>query len=222
VAYVDDDRGCSMMRILSLGMVFLVVAGNAARAIEPGARITVSGGILEMLGETGDDFTLGVGGSLGLGYRLQESFVFGIRWIARYQHGVAGSVEDTYDGAYFQGFLLESALVFNTDERTRPIALVGIGLTWLGWDYKGLHQPNPDEPDFLISDDKRRATTFLLGIGAEIDVGERWELIPTVQLLLNSWSDHTHQGVTITDDNGVIQAPTDAGITVEVGIGRRL
>lgn len=211
-----------MISIIWLGMVFLVLAGGPAGAVELGPQITVTGGILELLGETGDDFTLGVGGSLGLAYRLQESFVFGIRWIARYQHGVAGSVEEPYDGAYFNGFLLESTLVFNTDERTRPIALVGIGLTWLGWDYEGLHRPYEDEPDFLISEDKRRATTFLLGAGAEIDIGEQWELIPTVQLLLNSWSDHTHQGLTITDDRGNIQAPTDAAIMLEIGVARRL
>jgi hypothetical protein len=209
-----------MTRILWLCLVFLALAGSVAQALEPGARITASGGVIELLGETGDDFTVGIGGSLGLGYRLQESFVIGIRGI-RYQHGVAGSVEDLYDGAYFQGFLLESALVFNTDERTRPMALVGLGLTWLGWDYKEPYHPYPDDPDFLITHDKRRATAFLLGIGAEIDIGERWELMPAVQLLLNSWSDHTYQGVTITKD-GVIQAPTDAAIIVEVGFGRRL
>jgi hypothetical protein len=203
-------------------MILLVVVSRTGSAVEPGARITVSGGVLELLGETAEDFTLGLGGSVGIGYRLQESFVIGLRWIARYQHGVAGSVEDIYDTAYFNGFVVESALIFNTDERTRPMALVGLGLTWLGWDYKEPFAPNYDEPDFLITDDKRRATTFLLGIGAEIDIGEQWELIPSVQLLLNSWSDHTHQGVTVTDEDGVIQAPTDAGITVEVGIGRRL
>jgi opacity protein-like surface antigen len=216
-----------MMRSTTLGALFLVMAAGPGRAIDPGARITGGVGVLELIGETADelesdDFTLGVGGSLGLGYRLQENFVFGIRWVARYHHGIAGSASDKYDSAYFYGFLLESTLVFNTDERTRPIALVGLGLTWLGWNYKEPFRPYPDDLDFVISDDKRRATTFLLGIGAEIDIAERWELIPTVQMLLNSWSDHTYQGVTITDKEGVIQAPTDVGIMFEVGFGRRL
>ena len=221
MAYAEDRWGESMTRPLWIYLVLMAVACGPVWAIEPGARITAGGGMLALLGETGEDFTVGIGGSLGLEYRLQESFVIGVRWITKYYHGIAGSVRDVYDGASFQGFLFESTLVFNTDERTRPMALVGLGLTWLGWDYKEPYRPYSDDLDFVITDDKRRATTFLLGMGAEIDIGERWELLPTIQLLLNSWSDHTYQGVTVIKD-GVIQAPTDAGIMVEVGIGRRM
>ncbi len=208
-------------RIVWSWLVLVLLPISLAYGVEPGPRLVVSGGVLKLFGDVAEDFAMGTGCSMGLSYRFEESFSLGGRWITRYWHGISGAGENEYSEAHFQGILLETNLIFNPDERTRPMAMVGFGLTWLGWSYDSPQIPE-DEPEFSFSDDKRRATTFVMGCGAEIDIGERWEMIPSVQVFLNSWSGHTYQGITDRDDNDNIIAPTDAGLLIELSLARRL
>jgi len=214
-----SSKGLS--RIVRFWVASVLLPISLAYGVEPGPRLTVSGGVMKLFGDVAEDFTMGAGGSIGLSYRLEESFSMGGRWITRYWHGVSSAGEDLYSEAHFQGILLETNLVFNPDERTRPMAMMGFGLTWLGWSYDSPLSPG-NESNFSFSGAKRRATTFMIGCGAEIDIGERWEMLPSVQVLLNSWSDHTYQGITDKDEDGNIIVPTDAGLLIELSLARRL
>jgi hypothetical protein len=199
-----------------------------AEAVEPGLRVKAGLSALKLLGTVGEnigvggaDFTIGAGGYVDLSYRLQESFAMGLRgsW---HGMGISGTDQEAYDRASFQEILLVSMLVFDPDEETRPFATVGLGLSWLGWDHAEPYRPYPaDEPDFTITDDRRRATTFLFGGGAEIAMGEWWELVPALHVRLNGWSDHTDQGIPDLNDDDESVAPTTVAFEATVGLARR-
>ncbi len=214
-------------------LLFLLCMVSVASPVEPGLRVKAGPSVFKFLGTVGDDiavggadFTLGTGGYLDLSYRMQESFSMGFRFEGDVL-GLSQSDRRWYDRARFSQFSLVSLLVFNVDEDARPFVTAGLGFSWLGWDYVEPFQPFPDEPDFTITSDGRRATTFMFGGGVELAVGERWEVLPALQVCLHGWSDHTSQGITQLkagrDGTGDVEgvSPTNVSVAVSVGVARR-
>lgn len=199
-----------------------------AYGVEPGLRL--KGGVsgLKLLGKVGDhiqvggaDFTVGGGGYADVSYRMQESFSIGVRgsW---YTVGISNTDKQWYDSASLREILFIATLIFNPDEDARPFAAAGLGLSWLGWQYAAPH-PVDGDPTFVINDDRRRASTFLFSVGAEVALGEYWELIPALNLRLHGWADHTYQGVVQADpdDEETSIAPTTTSLEITVGLARR-
>lgn len=199
----------------------------SAQAVEPGLRVKAGLGALKLLGTVGDDIevggaehTIGVGGFADVSYRITETFALGARY-TRHMMGISATDGDSLDSASFSEVMVLATLVFNPDEDARPFATAGLGLSWLGWRYATRHQPYPDEPDFTFDDDRRRATTFLFGGGAEIAMGEQWELAPAFHVRMHGWSDHTERGIPQLDDEEQWVAPTTVSLEVTVGVTRR-
>ena len=207
----------------------LIILPPSARGIEPGVRLRAGPSVLKLLGSVGDkvdvggaDLTIGAGGFLDVSYRFQDTFSAGFRW-TWHSLGVSGHDQSSYDSASFQDLLFVTTLFFNPDEDTRPFANVGLGMSWLGWRYREPYPPFPEEPDFVLNDDRRRATMFMFGGGAEVGFGDRWEFTPALQLALHGWSDHTFQGVPQVNPEEESQtvAPTTLSLELALGLARR-
>ncbi|MBN1426337.1 hypothetical protein JXA88_17440 [Candidatus Fermentibacteria bacterium] len=190
---------------------------------EPGLR--VEGGIsaLKPLGSVGDDvevggadFTVGAGGYAYVNYRLETSFSVGVR-CSWHGLGVSGNGGKPYENASFMSILLASTRVFNPDEDIRPFAVGAMGLSWMRWRYAEPH-PLAEDPTIVLDTDRRRATTFLLGGGAEIQVGDYWEFLPALHVLLHGWSNHT-QWVTQYDDEEKERPATPRTVSLEITVG---
>lgn len=217
----DEKRGA-----LTLLLCFLLFGfgPQETSAVEPGFRLHVSPGILKLNGRVGDNVKLGGGGSIEVAYRLYENFSLGVRWMAQYRLGASSTTIDgvDWDNVSMSGVLISSRLVFNPEETTRPMGVVGMGISWLRWEYAEPFYP-PEDPAFSLDSDRLTATSFLLGGGVETDLGPHWEFCPAVYLLLNSWMDHTYEGrEPYLDDEGERPiAPRDASFLLEIALGRR-
>lgn len=204
----------------------LLVAG-VVQAAEPGLRTKVgtsvqvpTGRVAQRVEVGGAQFSAGTGFWLEMTHRMSESFSLGLRYTHHWM-SVSRSSRDQVSQGSWREVLALSTMVFNPDEDAKPMAMAGIGMSWLGWRYPGPFQPYPDEPDFLIDGDSRRAQCFVLGVGAEVDLGERVELLPSVHVRLLGWSDHTTQGVADENAEGDPLAPTTASVELSLGAAFR-
>lgn len=209
--------------LICLSIVVLSV--QTADSAEPGSRVYLSPGAIKLTGKVGDNVGIGVGGSTELLYRMSENFGIGAKWLIRYQLGSSANTVDNveWEDVYLNGAILVARFSFNPDNTSRPMGIVGMGLSWLHWKYPEPFSP-PTDPDYTISFDRLTATTFLLGLGMEADIGENWEICPVAYLYLNSWRDHTYQGLEPyrDEDDEYPVAPQDASFLLEVSVARRL
>lgn len=219
-----EVRNNGTMQTLILGLCIIALSFYTATSAEPGFRAYVSPGVLKLTGEVGDNVGIGAGGSTELVYRMSENFGVGAKWLIRYQLGSSSNTIDNveWEDVYLNGAILVARFSFNPDNTSRPMGIVGMGLSWLHWHYPEPFSP-PEAPDYSITFDRLTATTFLLGLGMEADIGEYWEFCPVAYLYLNSWRDHTYQGLEPyrgADDEFPV-APQDASFLLEVSLARR-